>query len=1126
MRSEGYQIALISLGFVAAAFFAVFFYRELYPEYRIYQSDYIALEKFRAGYTGEPPPIYHEGVKQIVFEREDKGPPMIDRCSSCHVALQLPHFSPVHISHDENGNVLLDSDGMPIKETNKEYIWAKLNQKIAELTDVKTNQLLSAEGNPSKVKARLKEAEELRSLKTAKVGEHVYDVAKVLAMHPLIGKETRPFELHPIDEYGCTSCHSGNGKGLTTDKAHGPAFDGKYEPEYMGPKPDFLERDAVNDPKFASIFNDKPSDALLFQTTPILSGNLMQAKCVQCHNPVQPSIQASLDPKKLNYSKSGQADLNTLTGSYRRGQELYITQACYACHRIAGFSRGGVGPELTFAGKAYPWYIKEKITWPQGTLKTSTMPNMHLDHVEVENLMAFLLGQNGPTKTVSPIDYKVGIQEWEAGKKQLWELPVLPTQIHDLRYSMTVFATQGCAACHRLKGFESNVGFRIEKTDKESPSFDALHNEHMWFQRLFPETVAGSEIVKKIEEHAEEIDNHIVDGVRENSLLEELEQNYPDIIESLYSPFRFALRAKNHLYKQTSETNGAPEKKHASNIQLKQWQEQVRRVMMMYVQEYGLGRLIGPRPNWSGVYRSDEWLMKHFRNPSGSVPNSIMPIFPFDDSKFQALTFMLDVLGKRNRDDTRAIWKNFGFDPGEAFQIHCAQCHGEFLQGDGPVSTWLYPLPKDLRNADFLRNLTKEEAIQSIAHGIKGTPMPPWGEAPKDKYTYDGIPVLSKEQIALMVDWLYSSLPGATIIKKSQDVPKWQYSPKDIIEELKSEGHQIEPFEEINNPRTGEDKHPYFIKENLYTKYNLEQGRLFFENNCAICHGKEADGAGARASVMVEAKPRMLTNLDWLKSRDDLRLLRSIKYGVQGTAMTPWGDLTNALQRLQLVMYIRSLSRENILRDQLTEALYYVFANKLNEVENSRTKKYSLLEEAQRQLNEIKKEQETALKEANPSSNTIERAWEKYKQQFKLSATLEQHSITDQRLLDLKKIIAKQENIYRELGIDLLRSGITPADWNTFIAILRSNAQPGYPADERKKMLQQIIFSYDNQLDQLQHEKQAILGKIASVTRKESLKELDAKINTLIKVKHKMDESFAKMYLLQQNEQALIQETK
>lgn len=1122
MRSERYQIALILLGLIAAAFFGVFFYRELFPEYRIYQNDYVALEKFRSTYTGEPAPAFREGVKQIVFEREDKGPPLIDRCTSCHVALQLPHFSPTKISYDSDGNIVRDADGNPVKEVNKDYIWTKLDHKIAELTDDKVNQQLTEEGATSKVAVRLKEAKELQSLKVAKVGEHTYDVTKVLAMHPLIGKETRPFEFHPIDEYGCTLCHSGNGKGLTTDKAHGPVFDGEYETEYMGPRPEFLEHDASNDPQFARIFNDKPADALLFQTSPILVGSLMQAKCVQCHNQSAAVLPSLTNGPENTDKKKGQADINALTADYHRGQELYISQACYACHRIAGFSRGGVGPELTRAGGSYPWFIKEKITWPQGTLKTSTMPNMRLDHAEVEDLMTFLLAQNGPTKSVSPMNYKIGIQEWDSGKKQSWEKPILPTQVHDLQYAMTVFATEGCAACHRLKGFESNVGYSIEKSGKDKPSFDALYKEHAWFQRLFPESITGSEIVKEIEEHAEEIDNRIVDHVREQSLLEELEENYPDMIESLYSPFRFASRAKNHQYTEAANASKNPESKQLALNQLKQWQQRVRRIMMMYVQEYGLGRLIGPRPNWSGVYRSDEWLMEHFRNPAGHVPNSIMPIFPFDDTKFYALTYMLDILGKHNRDAVKAIWENRGFDPNQAFNIHCAQCHGDYLQGNGPVSTWIYPLPKNLRNAEFLRNLTKEKAIQSITHGVKGTPMPPWGETPKDKYKYDGIPVLNREQITMLVDWLYSSLPGAAVIKGSQDVPKWQYSPKDVIDELRNEGRgELDPFEVQPNPIAGEDKNLFYIKKKFYTEQNLEQGKLFFDHNCAVCHGKDADGAGARAGIMVEAKPRMLINLDWSKSRDDLRLLRSIKYGVQGTAMTPWGDLTNSLQRLQLVMYIRSLSRENILRDQLTESLYYAFAKILDDIESSRTAGYTLLESTQKQIEMLKRQQAQALEKIDPSPKAVEDALEKYKEQLTLSAILQQYEANDQKLLDLKKIVKRQEDIYREMGIDLLRTDVSSSDWDKFIVILRSNAEHKPLSKDKLELVQQIISSYDNKIAQQQLEKQATLGKIASASRNAETKELDAQINTYTKAKRKLLTGFKEIELLHQSEEAL-----
>ena len=106
-------------------------------------------------------------------------------------------------------------------------------------------------------------------------------------------------------------------------------------------------------------------------------------------------------------------------------------------------------------------------------------------------------------------------------------------------------------------------------------------------------------------------------------------------------------------------------------------------------------------------------------------------------------------------------------------------------------------------------------------------------------------------------------------------------------------------------PVPGEEKHGYYIKKEFYTPENLWQGKHFFELNCAVCHGNEGRGSGLRAEFLKEAKPRMLSNLNWIESRDDLRLLRSIKFGVPGTAMTPWGDLTSSMQRMQLVMYIR-----------------------------------------------------------------------------------------------------------------------------------------------------------------------------------------------------------------------------
>lgn len=128
MRSEKSQILLIIAGVVVTSLFGVFLYREMFPEYKIYQEDYIALEKFRSTYSHEEIPPFQMGVKQIVLEREDKGPAIIDRCTSCHVALQIPYFSPTKIAYDLNGNIVRDGDGHPLLVPNDDYIWQKLDE--------------------------------------------------------------------------------------------------------------------------------------------------------------------------------------------------------------------------------------------------------------------------------------------------------------------------------------------------------------------------------------------------------------------------------------------------------------------------------------------------------------------------------------------------------------------------------------------------------------------------------------------------------------------------------------------------------------------------------------------------------------------------------------------------------------------------------------------------------------------------------------------------------------------------------------------------------------------------------------------------------------------------------------
>ena len=1315
MKSENtYQITLIALLFAVIGLLGIFTYRELFPEYKIYQDRYVQLEKIRSEITGNPLPSFSKGVKQVLLPQEGTGPANLDRCTSCHVAMKFNHFSPTVLKHDINGELALDNNGNPIKEKNKDYIWSQIDEQIHKLKGTK-------------------EAKQLEKLKHFHVGHSDYDATKVLAMHPLIGKETRAFEFHSIEEYGCTSCHNGNGRGITSHRAHGPTFDKDYHGEAHGPKPIFIEPDDKNDPTFAQVFNSKPDHHMLFQTTPLFEGNIMQAKCMECHqskkeqlkqsedslrkitekkvsdksrlkdsledevkalvsliemkhnmkkwglpvtietlygqtkaywltdeeinlvknklkyieqnttNYIDPklkqeskisdidfkqlivaidrdlknilgdsnlvleleklavtssievdfvqkflhekekglasnkngsyfsklhlinesdtsfkeiiSIQDSLEKAKSNKQllSSISDDVDQMTQDFHHGKKLFFSQGCYACHKIEGISRGGVGPELTEIGNNYPWYIKESIVWPQGNLPTSTMPNFKLDHEEVENLVTFLMAQTGKDKASSPIEKKLAIKEWEAGKKTELEKAISPDSINNLSASMKTFAVEGCASCHKLKGFKSNTGFTIEASN---PSFEEIYKERQWFQNLFPEDATGTSIVSTIEKNKGVISKKLKNNVREGSLIEKIEKEHPEILEGFYSNFKFAFRAKNHTFKNENEKE--------------EWAHVVSLVLKQYIQEYGLGRLIAPRLNWAGVYRDSKWINDHFRNPTKHIAKSIMPILPFDNTKFYSLTHMLQTLGKSNTEEDRKEWSLNGFSPEKAYDKHCAICHGEHLQSNGPVSRWIYPIPKNLRNTTFLRNLTKQQAINSIVHGVQGTPMPPWGETTDDQTS----PVLSKGEISQLVDWLFNNLPGSNVIKDSKNVLKWQYDAKEVLEDLKKEGEEdqlVQPPSKNNNdssksftseqektiyeilsykskhlpylvslvPMSYTDtsanknnnlqvdslfdvvkkggKETFYIKKSLYKQAHILEGQKLFVENCSVCHGKEGEGNGERSEVMAGAKPRMLTNLPWIKTRDDLRLLRSIKFGVPGTSMTPWGDITTSLQRIQLVMFIRSLSEEKGNRDKVQSSLYDSFEKNVISIHTIRAPVSKNIENLKSEFDKAKSDRlalYSTIKESNTSPDEVAKS---YKKELQWLQKYQKEQEKDALLLELIASINKEKAIYQEMGASFVANHVSDSILEQFISLINLNSDR-YSIEgnqlvlksftEQSKQYNNLVLGisheFGEKIDLLEKKKIVVQGKLPSGSKDSELNQVIELIHTYEALKGKI----------------------
>jgi hypothetical protein len=191
------------------------------------------------------------------------------------------------------------------------------------------------------------------------------------------------FAAHPVERFGCTVCHGGQGWALDVDGAHGRVT-GWGEP--------LLDRGQSHG-----------------QASAAAGASLVEMNCNTCH--------------RYETRTAGAESIN-------RAKALVREKGCRACHLING--RGGlIGPDLTWAGDKHPeqydysrltgrrtvlgWHI-EHMRDPRALVPDSVMPNFHLpaeDTVALAMLVmswrrgpgdAALLGSTPRADTVPEID--------------------------------------------------------------------------------------------------------------------------------------------------------------------------------------------------------------------------------------------------------------------------------------------------------------------------------------------------------------------------------------------------------------------------------------------------------------------------------------------------------------------------------------------------------------------------------------------------------------------------------------------------------------------------------------------------------------------------------------------------
>ncbi|UCD85814.1 MAG: c-type cytochrome [Deltaproteobacteria bacterium] len=140
---------------------------------------------------------------------------------------------------------------------------------------------------------------------------------------------------HPVNRFGCTLCHQGQGVGTTVDGAHG------YERNWP---------------------------------EPLLPASYVQASCLKCH-----SCTENLEGAEV----------------VSQGEKIYFEKLCYGCHEVAQYRNL---PQPVFPLTPLKTKLAEPLRWLPAWLKEpaklrpdTLMPNYQLNDEEIKKMSAYLL---------------------------------------------------------------------------------------------------------------------------------------------------------------------------------------------------------------------------------------------------------------------------------------------------------------------------------------------------------------------------------------------------------------------------------------------------------------------------------------------------------------------------------------------------------------------------------------------------------------------------------------------------------------------------------------------------------------------------------------------------------------
>jgi cbb3-type cytochrome oxidase cytochrome c subunit len=301
---------------------------------------------------------------------------------------------------------------------------------------------------------------------------------------------------HPMQKFGCTGCHEGQGSGTIFQNAsHTPNSPGIGE---------------VWHEKYGYVNNH-------FWEYPMYPKRLAEAACLKCHHNV---VELGVNPK-----------FGASAPKLYQGYELIRQYGCFGCHEINGYSAGKtIGPDMRlepqteeeaeriaadstavagtmrkvgpglrhFASKTNKGWAEQWVQEPKRFRPDTRMPQFFnlsnqqdphgkdLQPVEIAGIVAFLFEKSEPAK----------LDEWAAGYTP------------DAERGQKLFAQRGCLNCHAhddFPGIKANVGPNLTNAHQKISSLKWLytwirepsrHSARTLMPNLYlePETVLGKTV--------------------------------------------------------------------------------------------------------------------------------------------------------------------------------------------------------------------------------------------------------------------------------------------------------------------------------------------------------------------------------------------------------------------------------------------------------------------------------------------------------------------------------------------------------------------------------------------------------------------------------------------------------